>query len=60
MEMKNEVLFAITINDIQYEAKAKLNRKLTPEELLIAKKRLESGLLFDIDTVYKTIFDEMI
>lgn len=55
-----EVLFAITTIDIQHEALEKLGRELTQEELLIAKKGLESGLLTDIDTIYSTIFAEMI
>lgn len=54
------VLFAITINDIQTEAKEKIGRELTQEEILIAKKGLESGLLTDIQTVYNTILTEMI
>jgi hypothetical protein len=55
-----EIVFAITKEDLQYEAIEKIGRKLTDEEILIAKKGLESGLLFDIDTVYNTIFFEMI
>lgn len=54
------VLFAITIDDVQNEAKEKLGRELTPEEILITKKGLESGLLTDIHTVYNTIFTEML
>jgi len=54
------VLFAITIGDIQTEAKEKIGRELTQEEILIAKKGLESGLLTDINTVYNTILTEMI
>ncbi len=54
------VLFAITIGDVQNEAKEKLGRELTQEEILIAKKGLEWGLLTDIDTIYNTIFTEMI
>jgi hypothetical protein len=53
-------LFAITIADVQYEAMEKIGRELTEDELLVAKKGLESGLMFDIDSVYSTIFEEMI
>lgn len=56
----NKIIFAITKEDLQYEAKEKIGRELTDEEILIAKKGLENGLLFDIDTVYQTIFDEII
>ena len=55
-----ELVFAITLEDLQYEAMEKLGRKLTEEEIYIAKKGLESGLLFDIGTVYNAIFFEMI
>ena len=56
----NEIVFAITKEDLQYEAKEKIGRELTDEEIHIAKKGLEFGLLTDIDTVYNTIFFEMI
>lgn len=58
--ISNDIVFAITKNDLQYEAKEKIGRELTDEELQVAKKGLEFGLLTDIDTVYQTIFSEMI
>ncbi len=57
---ESKIIFAITEYDLQYEAKEKIGRELTEEEILIAKKGIESGLLFGIDTVYKTIFSEML
>ena len=57
---KDKLVFSITLEDLQSAALEKIGRTLTEEEILIAKKGLESGLLFDIDTVYKTIFFEMI
>ncbi len=56
----NEILFSITVEDIQAEAIEKIGRELNEEELKIAKKGLENALLFGIDTVYKVIFEEMI
>ena len=56
----NEIIFAITKEDLQFEAKEKMGRELTDEEIRIAKKGLEWGLLTDIETVYRTIFKEMI
>ncbi|MDD2285760.1 MAG: hypothetical protein PHQ11_10225 [Paludibacter sp.] len=56
----NEIIFAITKEDLQFEAKERIGRELTEEEIYIAKKGLESGLLTDIGTVYQTIFQEMI
>lgn len=55
-----DILFAITTEDIQNEAREKIGRELSPEELLIAKKGLESGLLTDIQSVYNAILNEMI
>lgn len=58
--LTSEIVFAITKEDLQYEAKEKLGRELTEDEIYIAKKGLEMGLLTDIDTVYRTILTEMI
>jgi hypothetical protein len=55
-----EVVFAITLGDLQSEAQEYIGRRLTDEEILIAKKGLEGGLLTDINTIYKCIFLEMI
>jgi hypothetical protein len=56
----SDYVFTISLEDLQYEAKEKLGRKLTKEEIEIAKKGLEYGLLTGIDSVYGAIFDEMI
>lgn len=57
---KDDLAFFITLDDLQKEAMNYTSRILTPEEISIAKKGLEFGLCTDIDTVYKTIFKEMI
>ncbi len=49
---KEELLFYIDKETMQYEAKQKIGRYLTEEELDIAKKGLEWGLMTDIDTVF--------
>lgn len=56
----NEIIFTITKEDLQFEAKEKIGRELTDDEIRIAIKGLEWGLLTGIDTVYQTIFTEMI
>ncbi len=56
----NEFVFAISLEDLQSEAIQKIGRELTDDEVEIAKKGLEYGLLTDIDTVYNAIFEEMI
>lgn len=57
---KNEIVFAITVEDLQNEANEKIGRKLNDDEIAVAKKGLEFGLLTDIDSVYNTILFEMI
>jgi len=57
---KDKLVFSITLENLQYEALEKIGRTLTEEEVHIAKKGLEFGLLTDIDTIYGTIFREMI
>lgn len=52
----NDILFSITRADLQYEAKEKIGRQLTEEEILIAKKGLENALRFDFAAIYQTIF----
>ncbi len=56
----NEIVFAITKEDLQYEAKEKIGRELTDEEILIAKKGLEWAIGESIGIVYNTIFSEII
>jgi hypothetical protein len=57
---KNKSVFSIALQDLQNESLERIGRVLTDEEIHVARKGLESGLLTDIDTVYKTIFSEMI
>ncbi len=57
---KDKLVFSIILEDLQREALEKIGRTLTEEEVHVAKKGLEFGLLTDIDTIYKTIFSEMI
>lgn len=57
---KNKLVFAITEQDLQQEALIYIGRKLTQSEIQTAKKGLESGLTTDIETIYRTIFNEMI
>ncbi|VVB90048.1 Uncharacterised protein [uncultured archaeon] len=57
---KEELLFYISKETMQYEAMRAIGRYLTEEELDMAKDGLEWGLTFDIETVYNTILFEMI
>ena len=56
----NEIIFSIAVEDLQNEAINQVGRKLTDNELYTAKQGIESGLLFDIDTVMKTAIEEAV
>jgi hypothetical protein len=45
---------------MQNEAQERIGRRLTEDELYVAKKGLDSGILTGIDIIYETILKEMI
>lgn len=57
---KDKLVFSITLEELQNEALGKIGRTLTDEEIQVARKGLEYGLCIDINTIYATIFSEMI
>ena len=56
----DRILFCITEEELQFEAKQILGRKLNEEEIIIAQKGLDYGIMTSIDVVYRTILEEMI
>lgn len=56
---KKELLFYISKETVQHEAKQKIGRHLTEDELDIAKDGFDWGLMTGIDIVYDTILFEM-
>jgi hypothetical protein len=55
-----KIVFSINEDDVQIEAIEKIGRKLTADEMQVAKKGLESGILTGIHIIYQTILLEMI
>ena len=51
---EEENIFSIKTEWVQEVAKLQINRELTDVELASVKKGIEAGLLFDIDTIFKT------
>lgn len=49
-----EYIFSITTEWVQDEAKQIIKRNLTDAELSSVKKGIDSALLYDIDTIFKT------
>jgi hypothetical protein len=59
--MKDNIIFAITLEDLQNESMGRIGRKLADNEIEIAKGGLEWGLqTCNLDIIYNTIFTEMI
>jgi len=56
----NKIIFSITVEELQNEAINRIGRKLTDDELYTASKGIESGLSFDIETVFQTAVEEAV
>lgn len=58
--LDTDLLFSISVADVQSEANEKLGRFLTDDELFVVKKSLEDGIMSSLAPIYKTIFLELI
>ncbi len=56
----NEILFSVTAEELQNEAVSRIGRKLSDGEMYTAQKGIESGLSFDIETVFGTAIDDAV
>ncbi|MCX7811178.1 MAG: hypothetical protein N2247_09730 [Leptospiraceae bacterium] len=57
---QNNIIFAITIEELQDVTIRVIGKKLTDEELYTARKGIEAGLSFDIETVLRTAIEEAV
>lgn len=57
--MESENIFEISIECVQTEAKKLIDRRLTDDEIFSVKKGIESGLFFDLETVFKTAIENV-
>lgn len=57
---KDDLIFCITKEELQFEAMQKLGRVLNEKELFVAKNAFTNGLDLSVDIIYNTIFTEMI
>ncbi|MCL1868769.1 MAG: hypothetical protein FWF72_07510 [Paludibacter sp.] len=58
---KDDIIFVITQEDLQNEAMNRIGRKLSDNEIAIAKEGIEWGISdVALDITYNTIFTEMI
>ncbi|MEK7211938.1 MAG: hypothetical protein AAB731_04865 [Patescibacteria group bacterium] len=56
----SEVIYPITVADLQDDAIKRIGRELTDDELHIAKKCVESGLSCVVDITLKAAIEEAI
>jgi len=58
---KDDVVFQITVEDLQAEAVERIGRELTDDEIDTAKDGIDCGIGYPtLDITYNTIFTEMI
>lgn len=57
---ENNLAFSVTIDEIQDEAKHRIGRELNDDELRTTIKGIESGLSFDIGTVFQAAISEAV
>ena len=56
----NEIIFSVTVEELQDEAIRRIGRKLTDDELHYAKKGIESGFSSGFITIFDAAIDEAV
>lgn len=59
-EANNELIFSVTVEELQDEAVRRIGRELTDDELHYAKKGVESGFSTDFRTIFVAAIDESV
>lgn len=59
-KQNNEVIYPVTVENLQNEAINQIGRKLTDDELYTAKKCIECGLSSVIDITMKAAIEESV
>jgi len=55
---KDEILYSITVEDVQFEAMEQIGRKLTEEEMSNFQDRLSDGIGEHMLIIWNTLFEE--
>jgi hypothetical protein len=58
--MNKDIIFQITLADLQNEVMGRIGRKITNEEIEVAANGVKWGIGAALDITYNTIFTEMI
>ncbi|MDR1199632.1 MAG: hypothetical protein LBK94_11605 [Prevotellaceae bacterium] len=56
---RNDLIYVISKEDIQYEARICIGRELTEDEMILFGKRLEYGIGENMLFIYPAIFEEI-
>lgn len=57
---KDEIIYSVTIGEIQFEAKRYIGRELTEDEIYYATKGIDWGLSTDIEIVFQTAIEDSV
>jgi hypothetical protein len=57
---KEDLVYYLTKDDIQFEAQIRIGRELEDEEFRIVRKLLDNGISINMDIIYNVIFTEAI
>lgn len=56
----DKIVFVVTKDELQEEAKRRIGMELDEQEMYSAKKGIEAGLSFNIETVFKAAIEDAV